>query len=178
MSLGLILGIGIPSVIIIAIVFYIYKNYNEMTYFVIKVDKQASNIEAHLKKKIDLIPALVEVVKGYAKHEKRTFQEITNLRSQWTKEDSKTEKVKTANQIESLLSKLLVIQENYPQLKADKRFQDIQRNMREVEKELVRERKNYNEKVRRYNVRVRLFPRSIVAKMFKFEERPFYSREE
>jgi LemA protein len=178
MSLALILGIGIPLLVVILLARYIYKTYNELTYRVIKVDKQSSNIDAHLKKKIDLIPALVEVVKGYAKHEKGTFQEVTSLRSQWGKTESKIDKVKTANQIESLLSKILLIQESYPQLKADKRFRDIQKSMSQVEKELVHERKHYNEKVRRYNTRVRLFPKNIVAKLFGFRERPFYSMEE
>jgi LemA protein len=178
MNWYLITGIAIPSLIVLFLIRFIYKTYNELTYHLIKVDKQAGNIEAHLKKKIDLIPALVEVVKGYATHEKGTFQEITALRSQWGKAGTQESKIKTANQIDSLLSKLLVVQERYPQLKADKRFQDIQRNMKEVEKELVHERKWYNEKVRRYNTRVKLFPRNIIAKIFKFEEKAFYSKEE
>ena len=139
--------------------------------------KQASHIEVHLKKKFDMIPALLEVVKGYAKYEKGTFEDVTGLRSQWGKTKDVNEKIKTANMLESALSKLLVVQERYPQLKADRSFNSIQKSISIVERELVHERKLYNQRVKQYNVRLQLFPKLIIAKMFRFEEKPFFSIE-
>ena len=177
MNWSLLLWILIPSVLVILVIRYLYRTYNELTYYLLKVEKKSSDIEAFLKKKFDLIPALADVVRGYAKHEKDTFKEITDLRSKWGKTLNFAKKIKTANQIDSILSRLLVIQERYPKLKADKRFKEIMKSLREVENELVKERKKYNEYVRKYNVRVKLFPKNIIATIFKFKERPFYSRE-
>ncbi len=178
MNLGLILGIGIPAIVVLVGIRFIYRTYNELTWHLVKVDKIAGNLEAVLKKKFDMIPALVEVVKGYAKHESSTFTEVAKLRSQWGKAQNTNEKIKTANMLESALSKLLVVQERYPQLKANRNFQNIQKNISIVEAQVLNERKYYNEVVRRYNVRVKLFPRNIIAKMFGFSEKPFYSKEE
>src|SRR3989338_5450803 len=115
MNWGLILGIGIPVVVIGG---YVLKTYNQLVNLRIDVDRQTSHIQVHLKKKFDLIPALSEVVKGYARHEKGTFEEVTRLRSQWGAAKNSDEKIRTANQLESVLSKLLVVQERYPKLKA------------------------------------------------------------
>ncbi len=176
MNWQLILWIGIPTVIVLLVIRYIYRTYNELTYHEIQVEKQASHIDAHLKKKFDLIPALSDVVKGYAKHEKGTFEEVTKLRSQWGKAKDVNEKIHAANMLEGALSKLLVVQERYPKLKADRSFQNIQKSIGWVERELLHERKLYNQRVKSYNVRLRLFPKNIVAKMFGFKEKPFYNR--
>ncbi|KHO54465.1 MAG: hypothetical protein QT10_C0016G0009 [archaeon GW2011_AR19] len=177
MNWQLILWIGIPVIVVLLIFRYIYRTYNELIYHQIQVEKQAAHLDAHLKKKFDLIPALSDVVKGYSKHEKGTFEEVTRLRSQWGKSKDIDEKAKTANMLEGVLSKLLVVQERYPQLKADRSFQDIQKSIGWVERELVHERKVYNQRVKSYNVRLRLFPKNIVAKTFHFQEKPFYNRE-
>lgn len=178
MNLGLILGIGIPILIVTLIIRYIYRTYNEIIWWGLRVDKLAGNVEATLKKKYDMIPALSEIVKGYAKHESSTFTEVTKLRSQWGASKNTEDKIKTANMLESALSKLLLIQEQYPKLKANRSFRDIQRSISRVDNEIMKERKYYNEKVRRYNIRVKLFPKNIIAKMFGFKEREFFSREE
>ena len=178
MSWGLILGIGIPVIVVLVGARYLYRAYNELTWHLVKVDKIAGNLDAVLKKKFDMIPALVEVVKGYAKHESSTFTEVARLRSQWGEAKDINEKMKTANMLESALSKLLVVQERYPQLKANRNFQSIQRSIISVESQVLNERKYYNEVVRRNNVRVRLFPKNIIAKMFGFKEREFFSNKE
>jgi LemA protein len=178
MNWALILWIGIPAAIVLILVRFIYRTYNELTWHLVKVDKIAGNLDAVLKKKFDMIPALVEVVKGYAKHESSIFTDVARLRSQWGETKNVNSKLKTANLLESALSKLLVIQERYPQLKANRNFQSIQRSIGAVESQVLNERKYYNEVVRRYNVRVRLFPRNAIAKMFGFNEREFYSNGE
>ena len=174
MNWALILWIGIPAAIVLILVRFIYRTYNELTWHLVKVDKIAGYLDAVLKNKFDMIPALVEVVKGYAKHESSIFTDVARLRSQWGETKNVNSKLKTANLLESALSKLLVIQERYPQLKANRNFQSIQRSIGAVESQVLNERKYYNEVVRRYNVRVRLFPRNAIAKMFGFNEREFY----
>lgn len=165
------------AIIILSIARYIYVTYNELIITRLNVQKQASHVEVHLKKKFDMIPAILETVKGYAKHEKGVLEEVTSLRSQWGKSKTPDEKVKTANMLESALSKLLVIQERYPKLRADRSFMNLQRNINYVERELVHERKVYNKRVSYYNGRVQLFPKNVVAKLFRFEEKPFFSIE-
>lgn len=177
MNWQLIFWIGIPTIAVLLLIRFIWRTYNELTWHLVKFDKIAGNLDAVLKKKFDMIPALLEVVKGYAKHESSTFIEVTKLRSQWGEAKSINEKIKTANMLESAFSKLLVVQERYPQLKANRNFQSIQRNIDSVESQILNERKYYNEVVRRYNVRVKLFPRNILAKMFGFGEKEFFSNE-
>jgi len=173
------LGFGIGGgLVIIGLVRFVWRSYNDLIIKRINVEKQASHVEVHLKKKFDLIPAIVEAVKGYAKHEKGTLEEVTRLRSQWGKTTSQEDKIKTANMLESALSKLLIIQERYPQLKADRSFMNLQKSIGYVERELVHERKVYNKRVGWYNGQIQVFPKNIVAKLFGFQEKPFFSMKE
>jgi len=165
------------SIVLLIVVRYTYKTYNLLIYHKLQVDKQASNIDVHLKKRFDLIPQLVQIVKGYTKHEKSTFKEVTELRSQWAASRSSNTKMKTANMLEAALSKLLVIQEQYPKLKANKSFLSIQKSLSKVESELVHERKMYNQKVKEFNINLQLFPKNIVGKVFRFKQKPFFSFE-
>ncbi len=178
MNWPLILWIGVPVIIVLLIFRYIYRTYNDITYHQIQVEKQAAHLDAHLKKKFDLIPALSDVVKGYTKHEKGTFEEVTKLRSQWGTAKNVDEKVKTANMLEGVLSKLLVVQERYPKLKADRSFQNIMKSIGHVERELLNERILYNRRVSSYNVKLQEIPSNIIAKIFGFREKEFYNKEE
>jgi LemA protein len=164
-------------VIIISILSYLFKVYNILVNLRMNADRQSSHVEVHLKKKFDMIPAVVECVKGYAKHEKGVLEEVTRLRSQWGASKNPDEKIKNAGMLEAALSKLLVVQEQYPQLKADKSFIMLQDNINRVENELVHERKVYNKRVSYYNVKVQEFPSMLVAKLFGFKEKPFFSIE-
>ena len=178
MEIGLLIGGGVLLIILFFVARYLWKTYNLLVLNNIRVDRQSAHVEVHLKKKFDMIPVIVETVKGYAKHEKGTFKEVTKLRSQWGKSSNPEDKVKTANMLESALSKLLVVQERYPRLKADRNFMNIQRSIGYVEKELVHERKVYNRRVSWYNESVQLFPKNLIAKMFGFKVRKFFSIEE
>ena len=169
--------IGAIAVVVIWILSYIYKTYNLFIKLRMNVERQASHIQAHLKKKFDLIPALTEVVKGYAKHEKGLLTDVTKLRSKWGAAKNLNEKMKTANMLESALSKLLIVHERYPQIKADRSFNNIQKSISHVERELLHERKVYNKRVSWYNQRIQEFPSNIIAKLFRFEEREFFSME-
>ena len=170
--------IGIGGAVIVGLVGFIWRTYNDLIIKRINVERQESHVEVHLKKKFDMIPAIIDVVKGYAGHEKGTLEEVTRLRSQWGKITNSEEKVKTSNLLEAALSKLLIVQERYPQLKANRNFMDLQRSIGYVERELVHERKVYNKRVSWYNSTLQLFPKNLVAKMFNFQEKSFFSMKE
>ena len=172
LTTGLWIGGGI---IVFGLVVYIWRAYNDLIIARLNAEGQTAHVEVYLKKQFDMIPAIVEAVKGYAQHEKGTLEEVTKLRSQWGQSKTPEEKIKTANMLESALSKLLIIQERYPRLKADRSFMNLQHNIIYVERELVHERKVYNKRVSWYNGRVQLFPKNIIAKLFGFKEKPFFS---
>ncbi len=171
------IGYSIIGVVVLGLAVYLFKTYNNFVKLRIDTERQASHIQAHLKKKFDLIPALTDVVKGYSNHEKGLLTEVTRLRSQWGSAGDINEKMKTSNMLESALSKLLIVHERYPQIKADRSFNNIQRNIWHVERELLHERKIYNKRVSWYNQKIQQFPSNIIAKMFKFEEKQFYAIE-
>ncbi|MBS3141761.1 LemA family protein [Candidatus Woesearchaeota archaeon] len=171
------IGYSIIGVVVLGLAIYLFKTYNNFVKLRIDTERQASHIQAHLKKKFDLIPALTDVVKGYSNHEKGLLTEVTRLRSQWGSAGNINEKMKTSNMLESALSKLLIVHERYPQIKADRSFNNIQRNIWHVERELLHERKIYNKRVSWYNQKIQQFPSNIIAKMFKFEEKQFYAIE-
>src|SRR3989344_5957738 len=164
-------------VVVLAVLYYLLRMYNLLVNLRMNADRQTSHVEVHLKKKFDMIPAIVECVKGYAKHEKETFEEVTRLRSQWGASKSQDERMKNANMLEAALSKLLVVQERYPQLKANKNFIMLQNNINHIENELVHERKVYNKRVSWYNVKIQEFPSILIARALGFKEKLFFSIE-
>jgi len=167
----------VGGVVVLGVGFYLFQKYNHLVRLQMNVDRQASHVEVHLKKKFDMIPAIIECVKGYAKHEKGTIEEVTRLRSQWGASKASDEKIKNANLLEQALSRLLVVQERYPELKANKNFIMLQRDITHVENELVHERKVYNKRVSWYNIETKMFPSMLVAKLFGFGEREFFHLE-
>ena len=174
----LILEITISIIIGLKIFMFIYKTFNELTCLQIKTDQSMGNLDAIIKKKFNMIPSLIETVKDYVKHENSTFAEVTKLRSQWSDSKTANEKVKNANLLEKALSKLLVVQEEYPQLKANENFQSIQQSINLVESEIFNGRTEYNETVKDYNIYTRLFPKNIIAFIFRFRQRDFFSGKE
>ena len=168
---------GAVAIAVILVLNFIRKTYNELIWFQIKVEKIASNLEAVLKKKYDMIPALAKVVAGYSGHEKSVFTEVARLRSQWGESKTMNEKIRIASKLEGKLAAFVSINERNPNLKANRSYQNIMRSIYYTEREVLNERKYYNEVVRRYDVRLRLFPRKLVAKHFHFEEKPFFSEE-
>lgn len=128
-----------------------------------------AQVENQLQRRNDLIPNLVNTVKGYAAHEKSVFEEVTAARSAWTKAGTVDEKVKAASQVDSALSRLLLVAENYPNLKANDTFLKLMDELSGTENRVAVERMRYNEAVRDYNVTVRMFPGNIVAKRFDYK---------
>ena len=128
-----------------------------------------AQVENQLQRRNDLIPNLVSSVKGYASHEKTVFEEVTKARSQWANAGSVDEKVKAAGQVDAALSRLLLVVENYPNLKADQTFLKLMDELAGTENRIAVERMRYNDSVRDFNVTVRMFPGNIVAGMFGYK---------
>jgi LemA protein len=135
---------------------------------------QWSQVETVLQRRFDLIPNLVNTVKGYAAHEKEILERVTELRSQWGAARTVEEKAQAASQLEGTLSRLLLVAENYPQLKADQGFRDLQVQLEGTENRITIERQRYNESVRVYNTAVRAFPASLVASFRGFAPKDAY----
>lgn len=134
------------------------------------IDSAWAQVENVLQRRYDLIPNLVNTVKGYAKHEKELFEEITRLRSQWTSAQGTDAKAQAATQLEGALARLMVVVENYPDLKASQNFIALQDELAGTENRISVERGRYNEAVRAYNTAVRRFP----GNLFSFKKRDAY----
>src|SRR5919109_1213411 len=138
------------------------------------IKAQWSQVENQLQRRNDLIPNLVETVKGYAQHEQGVFREIAEARSQLLSAKSPEEKIEAANRETGALGRLLAIAENYPQLKANEQFNRLMDELSGTENRLAVERMRYNEKVQEYDTSRRRFPANLTAKMFGFKEYPYF----
>ena len=134
------------------------------------VKEAFSTMDIYLKKRWDLIPNLVEIVKGYAQHEKDVLEKITELRTNNYEEMSKDKKININEQITNNLSKIVAIAENYPELKSSENFSQLSKDLTKIEDEIANSRKYYNGTVRIYNNKIQMFPSSIIAKIFGFKE--------
>lgn len=137
-----------------------------------------AQVENQLQRRADLIPNLVNTVKGYAAHEKTVLENITNARSQWGAAKTPEEKVAAAGAMDSALARLLLVVENYPNLKADQTFLALMDELSGTENRIAVERMRYNEGVRDYNVTVRIFPGNIIAGMFGYKPATEYFKAE
>jgi len=164
--------IGVILLIVIVLPLMVVKgNYNNFVGLQEGVDAQWANIETVLQRRFDLIPNLVNTVKGFAEHEKGIFTEVTRLRSQWASAGTANEKVGVANEMQGALGRLMLVAENYPQLKSNQNFLALQDELAGTENRISVERRRYNESVRGYNTAIRKFPGVIIANMFGFEKR-------
>ncbi len=164
--------VGIVVLILVVIPLSIVKgNYNKFVGLQEGVDAQWANVETVLQRRFDLIPNLVNTVKGFAEHEKDIFTEVTRLRSQWASAGTANEKVGVANQMQGAMGRLMLVAENYPQLKSNQNFLALQDELSGTENRISVERRRYNESVRQFNTAIRKFPGVIIANMFGFEKR-------
>ncbi|MBU0953287.1 MAG: LemA family protein [Nanoarchaeota archaeon] len=169
------IALGVVVLIILILVSTIWGSYNSLVYLDQNVDKTWSDVEVQYQRRVDLIPNLVNVVEGFAGFEKETLTEITQLRSQWQSASSAQEQVQTANQIESAISKLLLISENYPTLTAGAQFLALQDSLAETENMVSVARTRYNSAVRDLNAAVKFFPSNIIAQWFGFVEKDYFA---
>src|SRR6202171_98285 len=138
------------------------------------IKAQWAQVENQLQRRNDLIPNLVETVKGYAAHEEGVYREIADARSRLLSAKSPEETISAANQQTSALGRLLAIAENYPQLKANEQFNRLMDELSGTENRIAVERMRYNERIQEYNTARRQFPGNLTAKMFGFKEYPFF----
>ena len=168
------IAVGAIVLIILILVGIVWGSYNSLVAKNQGVDKAWADVETQYQRRVDLIPNLVNVVQSYAIYERDTLTKVTELRSQWQTASTQQQKVATANEFESAISKLLLITENYPALKADTQFTGLQDNLAETENMISVARTRYNDAVRSYNTAVQVFPSNVIAGWFGFSERTYF----
>ncbi len=174
MSIGLIVLIVI-AVIVLLLVVYAVSVYNGLVTKRNRVRDQWAQIDVQLKRRADLIPNLVEAVKGYAKHEKSTFEEVIKARNNFNEAaGDKALEMEANNQITDALSKLFALSENYPELKANENFMSLQADLKDTEDKISYARQFYNDTVLTYNNVIEQFPSNIIASMFHFQLEKFF----
>lgn len=160
--------------VIIIIVIYAIVLFNSFASLDNKVKEAFSTMDIYLKKRWDLVPNLVEVVKAYAKHEKDTLEEITKLRSNIYDDMSNDEKIKTNIKLNRDIDKIMLLVEAYPELKASDNFKDLSDKLVKIEDDIANSRKYYNGTVRIFNNKVEMFPNNIFAKIFGYKSKPMF----
>ena len=166
------IGLGIAVVVIIVL---FISSYNAIVSKHETITAKWAQVDNQLQRRNDLIPNLVNSVKGYAAHEKEVFETVTNARSQWAKAGSVDEKVKAASAVDAALSRLLFVAENYPNLKADNTFLKLMDELAGTENRISVERRRFNETVQSYNTMIRRFPASFIASMGGFKDKAYFS---
>jgi LemA protein len=161
-------------VILIIIAVMLVGMYNSLVQMRVRCDSAWSDIDVQLKRRHDLIPNLVETVKGYAAHEKGTFENIAKFRSQAMQATTPEGKAVAENQLTGALKSLFAVAENYPELKASEQFTKLQGSLSETEDSIQNSRSYYNQVVRDLNTTIQSFPNSILANMFGFQARQFF----
>jgi LemA protein len=163
--------------IVVAFVLFLIVLYNGMVQLKIRADAAWSDIDVQLKRRHDLIPNLVETVKGYAAHEKGTFENISKWRSAAMSATTPADKAQAEGQLTMALKSLFAVAEAYPQLKANENFLSLQSSLAQIESDLQNSRRYYNAVVRDYNTKIQSFPGNMVAGSMGFTPRQFFEVE-
>ncbi|MCL2863474.1 MAG: LemA family protein [Methanimicrococcus sp.] len=177
MVLGLIIGVAFLACILLVVVLFAAM-YNGLVKSRNFVDNAWSQIDVQLKRRYDLIPNIVETVKGYAAHERDTFENITKARAAVMEAKTPHEAAEASNMLSSTLKSLFAVAENYPDLKANANFQDLQRQLKETEDKIAYARQFYNDTVTKYNNMIQTIPRNIVAMIAGFKKRELFETAE
>ena len=165
-------------IILLAIVLYLISGYNGLVNARNRVKNSYSQIDVQLKRRNDLIPNLVETVKGYSLHENNVLEKITSARSGYMNAQTAGEKMEADNQLTSTLKTLFAVAENYPELKANTNFADLSEELRNTENKISFSRQFYNDTVLNYNNLREQFPSNIIAKLFNFGKIEFFKTED
>ena len=180
------LGWIIPVAIVVVIVLWAIGGYNGMVKMDEQVQNSWANVETQYQRRADLIPNLVSTVKGYAKHEQQTLEEVVKARSEATQlkvdaENLTPEKLaafqKAQSGVSSALGRLLAVAENYPDLKANQNFLELQSQLEGTENRITVARKDFNDTAKSYNQAIRQFPKNILAGLFGFEKKSYFESE-
>ncbi len=167
-------------IVTVAVVFgfYIMMKYNGIITLKNKRDQSFADIDVQLKQRFDLVPQLLETVKGYMKHEKEVLEGVTQARTNFLNADSVDSKVDANNMLTGTLKSLFAVSENYPDLKASQNFQSFQTELSDIENKLAASRRFFNNATTEYNTYIQMVPANIIAKMFSFVTLPLFEIEE
>lgn len=172
MTAGVIIGI-----IVVILLLFTIGCYNKLVKRKITAEEAFSTMDVYMKKRFDLIPNLVETVKGYAKHEQDTLEKVVNLRNENYGGMSDDEKIASSEAISRMLPKIMALAEAYPDLKANENFMELSVQLETVENDIANARKYYNGAVKQYNMAVQTVPSNIIAGLFHFEAKKMYEAE-
>lgn len=167
----------IIAVLVLLVIWY-FSTYNSLISLRNRKDDQFSQIDVQLKRRADLIPNLVETVKGYAKHESKTLEDVIKARNTYTTAHTVDEKVKASGEITNALNKLFALSESYPDLKANTNFMSLQNDLKDTEDKISMARQFYNDTVLTYNNKVERVPSNIVANIGGFKKGEFFQIDE
>ncbi len=159
----------IALIVIVVICIIVVAMYNNLVSLRQKVQNAWSQIDVQLKRRFDLIPNLQETVKGYMAHENETFTKIAELRTAWASATTVAEKADLSNQLTDALKTIMAVSENYPDLKANTTFAQLQEELRNTENKIAYSRQFYNDTVTMYNTKLEVFPSNLIAKAFNFK---------
>lgn len=164
--------------IVVLLIIYVIKTYNSLVSLRNKKDNEWSQVDVQLKRRADLIPNLVETVKGYAKHEKGTLEDVIKARNTFVTAGTPEEEMKASGELTKVLNKLMALSEAYPELKANENFISLQNDLKDTEDKISYARQFYNDVVLKYNNKVDMFPSNIIASIFSFKKGTFFEIEE
>lgn len=171
--IGIVIGV-IFALLLIIIPIWLISTYNKFIKMRNSAEEAFSTMDVYMKKRYDLIPNFVETVKGYAKHENETLEKVMQARYSAMNSATVEQRIDNENVLQGALKSLFAVSENYPDLKANQNFQDLQNTLKRLEEEIANSRKYYNGTVNNYNIYRESFPSNLVAKWFKFTKKPLY----
>lgn len=163
----------IVGVLVLVVITFI-AIYNKLVNLKVRTEEAWSDIDVQLKRRYDLIPNLIETVKGYASHEKKLFEEVTHARADALKAGTLPEKSEAENQLSSALKSIFAVAEAYPDLKANQNFAQLQQELTDTEDKIQAARRFYNGNVRDLNIAIQTFPTNIIAGMFNFQKKDLF----
>lgn len=172
LALWIILGV------VALVIIFVWVTYNSLVTLRVRVEEAWSDISVQLKRRLDLIPNLIETVKGYAAHEKGVFEAVTEARSNVINAKGVKDTAAAENQLEGTLKSLFAVAEAYPDLKANENFVELQRELVDTEDKIQGARRFYNSGVTSLNTKIQTFPANVVASIFSFKNRDFFEVEE
>lgn len=167
-------ALWVVLIIIVVLIVAIIGMYNGLITLKNRVDEAWSDIDVQLKRRHDLIPNLIETVKGYAAHEQGTFEKVTQARTAAMQAGSADEKAKAENALSGTLKSIFALAENYPDLKANQNFIELQKELTDTEDKIQASRRFYNGNVRDFNTKIQVFPTNLMAGMLGFQSRQFF----
>ena len=172
------MSLPIIIVLIVAIAVFVWYLYNSIIVAKLRVSESLSQIDVQLKRRADLIPNLVETVKGYAKHEKELFEKVTKERESLVSAKNIEDKAKVNNQLTETFKSIFAVAESYPALRASENFMQLQEEVSDTENKIAYSRQFYNSNVLDYNTKLKVFPNVFFAKLFNFKDAEFFGATE